>query len=229
MTESPSNLDKKQQTALSSFTESFYDSKLSELKQEFADKKAALDRQKISAEYDAEIIRSTFLGTTAFVCSKVTLNELKGEPLIFWIRQVGRHTVHLTLCEIVSSYGVFFRESKFITPGEIIAIADFFIDKYPYSMRFSELIYFMNQGVAGRWGKIYGDFTAALLFEWWVKYEQELAGQRENEHIDRKNTTRPTVEKLEDLFKGKFMKWNGVNEKERPKSAPDEKYFSQYK
>lgn len=223
---SQNSLEEKKQTALNSFADSFYEHKLSELKQEFADKKAALDRQKDSAEYDAEIIRATFLGTTKIICSKVTANELKGESIYFWIKQLGRNTIHLTLCEIISSYGSFFRESKFITPGEIVSIADFFIDKYPHSFRFSEMIYFMNQGVAGRWGKIYGDLTAATFFEWWVKYEQELAAQRENEHIDRKAITRPVAEKIEDLFKDKFMKWNG-NQKPMKKEIPDEKWFKQ--
>lgn len=201
---------------------------MAELDREYSEKKSAIERQKTSAEYDSEIIKSTLLGTTKQVCGMVSTNDLKGESLYFWIRQIGRGAVHMTICEIIGSYGSFFRDSKFITDGEIISIADFFIDKYPYSFRFSELIYFMNQGISGRWGKVYGDFTAALLFEWWVKYEQELAGVRENEHNDRKNITRPAVEKIEDLFKSKFSKWN-PNQKERAKVAPDENYFNQHK
>lgn len=217
------SLDKRQKNILETLPDTFYEAGLEKLKAEFRDKKAALDRQKESANLDSEIIKATFVGTVAEYCKSVSKNELKGEPLHFWIKQLGRATVHCSLCEIISSYQAFFRENKFITPGEIISIADFFIDRYPYSCRFSELIYFMNQGVAGRWGKIYGDLTAAIFFEWWVKYEQELAGQREDEHVTRKDITRPVVEKIEDLFKGKFMKWNGTQAKQ--KVAPDEKWF----
>jgi hypothetical protein len=218
--------DNRSEIAIRSLPETFYEKRMAELDREYQDKKTAIEIQKTSAEYDSEIIKSTLLGTTKQVCSMVTKNEMKGECLYFWIKQVGRNAVHLTLCEIISCYGSYFRDSKFISDGEIISLADFFIDKYPYSLRFSELIYFMNQGVAGRWGKIYGDLTAAQFFEWWIKYEQELSGTREDEHNERKNITRPVVEKIEDLFKNKFTKWN-PNQSARPKSAPDENYFNQ--
>lgn len=172
-------------------------------------KKKALDLQKADADFDTAIMKSFMMEENRdSVCASITENNQRGESVHFWLQQVQYPTVHFTLCEIISHYGEMFKEGTYMTDGEIKHIGNFLIDRFPYSFRYSELIYFMNKLTEGGYGKQFGNqMTAAIWFEKFNLYLEELSGKLEAEHLERKNVVRPSGDKLPDIFPEKFKRW----------------------
>lgn len=188
---------------------------LARIEETYATQKAAIVKHAKLMEREAQLFAMLIRGDEQDRSDISTMKILSDQKvamqtcrLVDWVKEITIDAVKIILCEAISFFAPLYREKRWLTDDQIQYIASHILSYYQLSLGIGEVMYLMNAGTQGRYGKIYEGLDAEDILQWIAKYLESQSGKLEEEHLDKVQKQAPVYDTVDDMIKSKFDKWN---------------------